>query len=68
MKSLGSLLFLFGVAAIIFGFTDMVPVVLTWIYKWGETTAWIIKIGLVVFGGALYLIGARKKSVEASEE
>ena len=43
MKSIGSILFLFGVAAIVLGFMDRVPAVLEWIYGWGETTAWAIK-------------------------
>jgi hypothetical protein len=66
MKSIGSLLLLFGAAAIIMGFMDFVPRILQWIYLWGETNAWIIKIGLVVLGAALYLIGSRKKAEEAS--
>lgn len=61
MKSIGSLLFLFGAAAIVLGFMDRVPSVLEWIYKWGEGTAWGIKIGFVVLGAALYYLGTRQK-------
>jgi len=68
MKSIGSLMFLLGAAAIILDFVGAVPVILSWIYEWGDTSAWVIKIGLVVFGAALYLIGARKKASEMSEE
>ena len=35
----------------------MAPRVLTWIYAWGEPTAWAIKVGVVVLGGALWLLG-----------
>jgi hypothetical protein len=65
MKSIGGLLFLFGAAAIVMGFMDIVPKLLVWIYKWGEGTAWAIKIGLVVVGAGLYLMGSRKESSSA---
>jgi hypothetical protein len=59
MKSIGSLLFIFGAAAIIMGFMDRVPGLLVWIDRWGEGTAWAIKIGLVVVGAGLYLLGSK---------
>jgi hypothetical protein len=65
MKSIGSLLFLFGAAAIVFGFMERVPRVLAWIYEWGEGPAWAIKIGFVVIGAALYFIGNKQKQAEA---
>ena len=61
MKSIGTLLFLYGVAAIVFGFMDRVPIVLEWIYGWGETTAWAIKIGFVAIGAVLYFVGNKQK-------
>jgi len=48
-------------AAIILNFVDMVPRVLMWIYAWGEITAWGIKIGLVVVGAILFLIGNKQE-------
>jgi hypothetical protein len=68
MKSIGSLLFLFGAAAIVLGFMDRVPSVLQWIYNWGDGAAWAIKIGLLVAGAGLYLAGSRKKKEEAPAE
>lgn len=62
MKSIGSLLFLYGVVAIIFGFMDRVPRLLKWIYDWDETTAWAIKIGFVVVGVALYILGRKQQA------
>jgi hypothetical protein len=64
MKSIGSLLFIFGLAAIIFGFMDMAPKLLMWIYDWGEGAAWAIKIGFVVVGAVLYYLGTRQKKEE----
>jgi hypothetical protein len=66
MKSIGSLLFIFGLAAIIFGFMDMAPKLLLWIYDWGEGTAWAIKIGFVAVGAILYYLGTRQKKEEAA--
>jgi len=60
MKSIGSLLFIFGAAAIIFGFMERVPRLLMWIYNWGEGAAWAIKIGFVVVGAILYLMGRKQ--------
>jgi hypothetical protein len=68
MKSIGSLLFLFGAAAIVFGFMDRVPTVLQWIYTWGDGAAWAIKIGLVVVGAVLYFMGAKKKQENRTPE
>jgi hypothetical protein len=62
MKSIGSLLFLFGAAAVVFGFMDRVPRLLIWIYNWGEGAAWAIKIGLIVAGAILYFLGTRNKT------
>ena len=61
MKSIGSLIFLFGVAAIVFGLMDRVPTLLQWIYNWGDSTAWAIKIGFVVVGAVVYYLGTKKK-------
>ena len=61
MKSIGRILFLFGIDAIVLGFMDRVPAVLEWIYGWGETTAWAIKIGFVAMGAVLYFVGNKQK-------
>jgi hypothetical protein len=62
LKSIGSLLVIFGLAAIVFGFMDMYPKILFWIYDWGEGTAWAIKIGFVVIGAVLYVMGNKQKT------
>ncbi|MEX0272808.1 MAG: hypothetical protein AB3N16_00345 [Flavobacteriaceae bacterium] len=61
MKKLGSTLVVLGMLAIVLNFVNMVPRVLMWIYSWGETPAWSIKIGIVVLGAVLYLLGGRKE-------
>lgn len=64
MKSIGSLLFIFGVATIIFGFMDRAPRLMLWVYNWGEGAAWAIKIGFVVVGIALYLMGRKQDTAK----
>ena len=46
-----------GVLAIGLNFLNMVPSVLFWIYSWGETVAWAIKIGAITLGAILYFLG-----------
>jgi hypothetical protein len=67
MKSIGSLLFIFGAAAIVMGFMNIVPRLLVWIYQWGDGAAWAIKIGLVVVGAGLYLLGSRSSSSASAD-
>lgn len=67
MKSIGSFLAILGLAAIGFGYMDRVPTILSWIYNWGDSAAWAIKIALTLVGGVLWFIG-RKKERENIEE
>jgi hypothetical protein len=64
MRNIGSTMVILGVFAIVLNFLDRVPSILIWIYNWGETTAWIIKISLIVIGAILYFIG-RPSPVES---
>ena len=65
-----------GIFAIVLNFLDRVPRLLMWIYMWGDTVAWAIKIGLVVVGGALFFFAkpeaeepvAETKAVETKDE
>ena len=66
MKSIGTLLFIFGAAAIILGFMDRVPTLMQWVYNFGEGGAWAIKVGFVVIGAGLYLFAVKQQKVSAS--
>ena len=57
LKTIGGALLFFGVLSIIMVFFNFDPSIIAWIYNWGETTAWIIKIAFVVFGFLLTRIG-----------
>ena len=58
---------LFGVLAIVLPFFDLQLRLLGWIDNWGETTSWMIKIGLIVVGGLLFFMGM-KNDTNASTE
>ena len=64
MKSIGSYMAILGVLAIVFNFMDRVPTLLSWIYNWGDTVAWAIKIGLIVVGAGLWFYGRQKEAQE----
>ncbi len=68
MKKIGGFMAVLGILAIVMNFLDRVPRLLMWIYNWGDTTAWIIKIGLVVVGGALYFLGPKEVEEVTAEE
>lgn len=59
LNSLGSLMAILGALAIVLGYLDRVPTLLMWIYNWGESTAWVIKIALIVVGGGMWLFSRR---------
>ena len=67
MKKIGSYMAIFGVQAIVLNFFDRVPTLLMWIYSWGDTAAWAIKIGLVVVGAILFFMGS-KTEVNTSDK
>lgn len=57
----------FGLFAIVLNFIDRVPTLLMWIYSWGDTTAWIIKIGLIVVGALLFFMGGKTEDIETKK-
>lgn len=59
MKKVGSYMAIFGALAIVLNFFDRVPTILMWIYSWGDTAAWAIKIGLIVVGAVLFFMGSK---------
>ena len=67
MKPIGSLLFLLGAVASIFGLMGRVPFVLSWINNWGESPAWVIKVGFMILGAALFIMGTKRKTSDGSD-
>jgi len=57
LMSIGGFIALAGVISIVLSFINYNLRILMWIDNWGTTVGWIIRIGLVVVGGVLILIG-----------
>lgn len=55
-RSLGIALIVWGAVTIIFHAAGIVSRRTEWIYNWGETNAWIIKISFVAAGIVLFLL------------
>lgn len=66
MKSIGILLFVLGAGSFVLNQLGMEFKLLTWIDNWGDTTGLAIRVGLIVVGGALYLIARRQAPAKAA--
>lgn len=67
MRKIGGYMVFFGLFAIVLNFFDRVPSILMWIYTWGDTTAWIIKIALVIIGAVLFFMGSSNEEEETAD-
>jgi hypothetical protein len=54
MVRLGGYMLFFGIGSIILNFIGLQFIVLSWIDYWGDSTAWLIRIGMIVVGGFLW--------------
>lgn len=66
MKSIGILLFVLGAGSFVLNQLGMEFKLLSWIDNWGDTTGLAIRVGLIVVGGALYLIARRQAPAKAA--
>ncbi len=57
MRFLGVILIVVGLVSAGVYFLNMNFIFLTWINKWGATTGWIIRGGMVLLGLILYFLG-----------
>ena len=55
-------MFFFGVGSILLHFLNMQFIILAWIDLWGPTVGWIIRGGLAIVGGLLWLVGAKQET------
>jgi hypothetical protein len=62
MKSLGFWLFIFGAGSFLLNQFDMEFKLLSWIDNWGRSTGMGIRIGLIVVGAALWLLGRKQEN------
>lgn len=69
MKSIGMYMALAGIISIALKtFMDRELSILGWIDMWGETIGWVIRIGLIVVGGALFLLIPKEEKESNQEE
>jgi hypothetical protein len=67
MKSIGGLMLLLGLGSFVLHYMEMEFKLLMWVDNWGPETGLGIRIGLIVVGGALWLLGnKREKAVPAA--
>jgi hypothetical protein len=64
LRSIGSLLFFFGAVSAALYYFEYNLVVMMWVDNWGSTVGWAIRIGAVVVGGILWLIGGSSQAEE----
>jgi hypothetical protein len=56
LKGIGGLLFLLGVGSIVLNLVGFEFKLLMWIDNWGTQVGWAIRGGMIVVGGALWLL------------
>lgn len=64
MKSIGSLLFIFGAGSFLLNLLGREFKWLSWIDNWGDTTGIAIRIGLIVAGAALWYFGRKQAAAQ----
>ena len=64
MKSLGMWLFIFGAGSFVLNQLGREFVLLSWIDNWGPTVGTGIRVGFIVVGAALFLIGRRQQAAQ----
>jgi hypothetical protein len=64
MKSIGSLLFVFGAGSFVLNLLGMEFKLLSWIDTWGATAGIAIRVGLMVLGAALWFIGRKQPAAQ----
>ncbi len=66
MKSLGFWLFVFGVGSFVLNQFGREFRLLSWIDNWGPSTGMAIRVGLIVIGAALWLVGRKQQQAAES--
>lgn len=68
MKSIGGWLFIFGIGSFLLNMFGMEFKLLSWIDNWGPTVGIAIRVGLIVVGAALWLIGRKQEAAAPAAE
>jgi hypothetical protein len=67
MKSFGSLLVILGLGTFVLNALGMEFKLLGWIDNWGATAGIAIRVGLVVVGAALWLLGRKREAAQPAQ-
>lgn len=61
MRTFGIYIIVIGLLSIVLHFLNMNFIFLNWIDQWGPEKGWIIRGGITLLGGLLWLIGRRRQ-------
>ena len=64
MKSWGMWLFIFGAGSFVLNMLGMEFVILGWIDNWGPTVDTAIRVGLMVVGALMWLVGRKQAAAQ----
>jgi hypothetical protein len=64
MKSWGMWLFIFGAGSFVLNMLGMEFVILGWIDNWGPTAGTAIRVGLMVVGALMWLVGRKQAAAQ----
>jgi hypothetical protein len=66
LKSIGGLLFFFGIGSIVLNLVGFEFKLMMWIDNWGIQTGWVIRGAMALAGGGLWLVGQRQENAAAT--
>lgn len=66
MKSIGMYMVIFGLGSIVLNQFGYEFSLLMWIDNWGPSVGWIIRIGAIVAGAAMFFLGGNAEAEEAA--
>ena len=67
MKGIGGLMVLFGAGSFILNMIGREFTLLMWIDSWGPTVGTVIRVLLIIVGGALWYFGSQQESSQGEE-
>ena len=66
MQSVGGFLVLMGAGSFVLHFLNMEFILLGWVDNWGPMVGTCIRVGLIVVGGILWLLGKQAGKKQSS--
>ncbi|MBS0206511.1 MAG: hypothetical protein JSS49_26785 [Planctomycetes bacterium] len=66
MKKLGVYLAIFGLGSILLNLIGREFIIMMWIDLWGPEVGWLIRIGMIVAGGAIMILAPAEAAASSS--